>query len=73
MAVKSHAHNHGYFVKKSSGDYVGPSGRHFDLAQVKLFYADKGKFPGQKAKSVRKGWAIAHQRGVHKAVPQKSA
>ena len=55
----------GYFGKAKDGSYVGPSGKHFDLAQVQLFYSNKGKFPGQKAKSVKAGWKIAaHQRGV---------
>ena len=66
----------GYFGKASNGDYVGPSGQHFDLAQVQMFYASGGKFPGQKAKSVAAGWkaagAAAHQHGVHKATHGKS-
>lgn len=35
--------------KHLSGDnYVSPSGRHFNGAQVRLWYAGGGKFPGQK-------------------------
>lgn len=68
--------NSGYFgVSKSGGadKYTGPSGRHFDLAQVQLFYARGGKFPGQKAKSVKAGWkAAAHQRDTHHATAGKS-
>lgn len=35
------------FKKVGKDDYTGPSGRHFDLAQVKLYYAHGGSFPGQ--------------------------
>lgn len=70
-AAKSHAGDSGYFgISKKGGTdkYVGPSGRHFNLAQVKLFYSNKGKFPGQKTKSVATGWRMAsHQRGIHHA------
>ena len=68
-------HNSGYFAKprKPGGDYTGPSGKKFDLAQVQMFYAHGGKFPSQKAKSVRAGWkAAAHQRAVHHATHGKS-
>lgn len=69
------ANNSGYFgVSKKGGanKYVGPSGRHFNKAQVALFYANGGKFPGQKAKSVRAGWrSAAHQRKVHHATAGK--
>lgn len=35
--------------KHLEGDtYVSPSGRHFNGAQVRLWYAGGGKFPGQK-------------------------
>lgn len=67
--------NSGYFgVSKKGGanKYVGPSGKRFDIAQVKMFYANGGKFPGQKAKAVRAGWRaaaklrhVSHQSGVH--------
>ena len=30
--------------------YKGPSGRRFNEAQVKLYYANGGKFPGKKRK-----------------------
>jgi hypothetical protein len=73
MAAK---YKSGYFgiSKKGGADkYVGPSGKHFDLAQVKMFYANKGKFPGQKPKAARAGWrAAAHQRKVHDATHGKS-
>lgn len=36
------------FTKVAPNKYVSPSGRHYDLAQVRLFYANGGKFPGQK-------------------------
>ena len=36
------------FKKTGSDSYTSPSGRHFNGAQVKLFYANGGKFPGQK-------------------------
>jgi hypothetical protein len=36
------------FKKVGSNDYQSPSGRHFNGAQVRLYYANGGKFPGQK-------------------------
>lgn len=73
MAAKKKAkHKSGYFKKSGANDYVGPSGQHFDLAQVQLFYSKGGKFPGQKAKSVKAGWKAAHQRGTHGATQGKS-
>lgn len=72
MAVKKAKHKSGYFKKSGANNYVGPSGEHFDLAQVQLFYSNKGKFPGQKAKSVKAGWKIAHQRGTNAATRGKS-
>lgn len=58
----------GYFGKTSAGHFTGPSGKHFDLAQVKMFYARGGKFPGQSAKANRKGWNMAaHQHGTEHA------
>lgn len=68
-------HKSGYFAKPSTpgGSYTGPSGKKFDLAQVQMFYAHGGKFPGQTAKSNRAGWrAASHQRGVHAATHGKS-
>ena len=66
--------NHGYFIKRGS-KYIGPSGKKFDLAQVQMFYANHGKFPGEKASSVRKGWRIAqtpaHQAAVRRATHGK--
>jgi hypothetical protein len=62
----------GYFAKAGNGDYIGPSGQHFDKAQVKMFYTLGGKFPGQSAKEVRAGWrAAAHQRGIQQATARK--
>lgn len=34
------------FKKVGGNDYTGPSGRHFNLNQVRLYYANGGKFPG---------------------------
>jgi len=56
------------FKKKGKDDYTGPSGKHFDLAQVKLYYSLGGKFPGQK----KRGKAPAHQAGIHRATAGKS-
>ena len=36
------------FKKVGNDDYTGPSGKHFNLNQVRLYYAGGGKFPGQK-------------------------
>ncbi len=36
------------FKKTGKDEYVSPSGRHFNGAQVRLWYAGGGKFPGQK-------------------------
>lgn len=33
------------FKKVGDDDYVGPSGKHFNLAQVRLYYSNGGKFP----------------------------
>ena len=38
------------FQKVGDNDYVGPSGHHFNLNQVRLYYANGSKFPGQKKK-----------------------
>jgi hypothetical protein len=70
--MKKAKHKSGYFGKAGPNDYVGPSGQHFDLAQVQLFYSKGGKFPGQKAKSVKAGWKAAHQSGTHDATHGKS-
>ena len=35
----SHTGDSGYFGKEGHGKYRGPSGKTFDLAQVKLFYS----------------------------------
>ena len=35
------------FKKVGPNDYTSPSGRHFNQAQVRLYYAGDG-FPGQK-------------------------
>ena len=34
-------------VKKVGNEYEGPSGKKFNKAQVALYYAGGGKFPGQ--------------------------
>src|SRR5262245_59625261 len=36
------------FKKVGSNDYTSPSGRHYNSAQVRLWYAGGGKFPGEK-------------------------
>ncbi len=36
------------FVKLGNNKYKGKSGKVFGLAQVRLWYAGGGKFPGQK-------------------------
>ena len=36
--------------KKVGDHYVSPTGRHFTAAQVRLYYAHGGKFPGQKTR-----------------------
>ena len=36
------------FRKVGDDNYVSPSGRHFNGAQVRLWYANGNKFPGQK-------------------------
>lgn len=36
------------FKKLGSDRYQGPTGKVFNAAQVKLYYANGGKFPGEK-------------------------
>lgn len=36
------------FKKVGADDYTGPSGKHFNINQVRLYYARGGSFPGQK-------------------------
>lgn len=36
------------FKKVGENDYTSPTGRHFNSAQVKLYYANGGHFPGEK-------------------------
>lgn len=36
------------FTKVGKDDYTSPSGRHFNGAQVRLWHARGGKFPGEK-------------------------
>lgn len=48
------------FKKVGNDDYVSPSGRHFNGAQVRLYHAHGDSFPGQKKTeksnvSLRKG------------------
>ena len=42
------------FKKLGSGRYEGPTGRTFNKAQVKLYYSNGGKFPGEKEKKKKK-------------------
>lgn len=35
------------FTKVGKDDYTSPSGRHYNTAQVRLWHAQGGKFPGQ--------------------------
>jgi hypothetical protein len=35
------------FKKVGENDYTSPSGRHFNSAQVRLYYSHGGSFPGQ--------------------------
>ena len=51
------------FKKVGKNDYTSPSGRHYNSAQVRLWYAGGGKFPGEKgpgemAKKYAKGGDI---------------
>lgn len=36
------------FKKVGKDDYTSPSGRHYNTAQVQLWHAQGGKFPGEK-------------------------
>lgn len=36
------------FKKVGEDDYTSPSGRHYNEAQVRLYYANGGAFPGEK-------------------------
>jgi hypothetical protein len=36
---------------KNKGKYKGPTGKVFTFSQVKLYYANNGKFPTKKRKS----------------------
>lgn len=36
------------FKKVGANDYTSPTGRHFNQAQVRLYYANGGHFPGEK-------------------------
>lgn len=53
------------FKKVGNDDYTSPSGRHFDSAQVRLYYAHGGHFPGQEGHSeggtVNKGYMAKTQ------------
>lgn len=42
------------FTKQKNGKYKSPSGRTFTKKQVALYYAQGGKFPGQKKDAKRK-------------------
>lgn len=64
------------FKKLGHGKYKGPSGRVFNLAQVRLYYSGGGKFPGQKsdtgnkraAKHLANGHPKARRSKVHQAM-----
>ena len=49
------------FKKVGNNDYTSPSGRHFNSAQVRMYYANGGHFPGEKSYegggSVNKGYS----------------
>lgn len=45
------------FKKVGNDDYTSPSGRHFNGAQVRLWYAQGGKFPGEKHAEGKMGYA----------------
>ncbi len=36
------------FTKVGKDDYTSPRGNHFNQVQVRLYYANGGKFPGEK-------------------------
>lgn len=57
------------FKKVGKNNYTGPSGKHFNKAQVALYYSLGGKFPGQKKK--KKGNDAAHQAGIRRATRGK--
>jgi hypothetical protein len=42
------------FKKVGTNDYTGPTGKHFDLNQVRLYYANGGAFPGQSRQAAGK-------------------
>jgi hypothetical protein len=43
------------FKKVGNNDFVSPSGRHFNGAQVRLYHANGDKFPGQKKSETSNG------------------
>lgn len=56
------------FTKAGKDDYTSPSGRHFNSAQVRLYYANGGKFPGQKSDNYAKGVTV-----MKKHIPSQPA
>lgn len=42
------------FKKVSEDQYVSPTGRSYNGAQVRLYYANGGKFPGEKRAAAEK-------------------
>ena len=57
------------FKKLGNGRYKGPSGRTFNSAQVRLYYSNGGKFPGQKSDRAVAAKGPKHRRvPVHKAM-----
>ena len=64
------------FKKLGHGKYAGPSGKHFDLAQVRLYYAGGGKFPGQKTAGQKNdrqaAQTLAQRHPKSKTAPKRS-
>lgn len=51
------------FKKLGHGEYEGPSGKKFNLAQVRLYYHGNG-FPGQKEKGMAEGGLVTKETSV---------
>ena len=57
------------FKKLSKGKYKSPSGHKFNLAQVRLWYANGGKFSGQKSDRAVVAKGPKHRRvPIHKSM-----
>ena len=61
------------FTKTGPNAYKSPSWRTFDKAQVALFYANGGKFPGQDADKATEPKADADEKTkkMHRAMHDK--